>query len=124
MGAVAARRAGRLVVTSDNPRDEAPAAIVAQVLAGVPAGSAVEAIVDRAEAIAHVLRRAAPADVVVIAGKGHEEYQEIAGVRRPFSDVAVAEAALRARLSFGTAAAAPAHAVADSPADAATAVRA
>ena len=99
MGAVAARRAGRLVVTSDNPRDEAPAEIVAQVLAGVPPGTAVEAIVDRAEAIAHALRGAAPRDVVVIAGKGHEDYQETAGVRRPFSDAAVAGAALRARSS-------------------------
>ena len=97
MGAVAARRAGRVVVTSDNPRDEAPAAIVAQVLAGVPPGVAVEAIVDRAEAIAHALRGAAPEDVVIVAGKGHEDYQETAGVRRPFSDAAVAEALLRAR---------------------------
>ena len=102
MGAVAARRAARIVVTSDNPRDEAPEAIVAQVLAGVPASAEAEAIVDRADAIAHALRTAAPEDVVVIAGKGHEDHQETAGVRRPFSDAAVAAALLRARRAAET----------------------
>ena len=99
MGAVAARLADRMVVTSDNPRSEDPHAIIEQVAKGVApppsAGLAREA--DRARAIEAAVRDAAPADVVLIAGKGHEDYQEIAGRRLPFSDAAVARAALASR---------------------------
>jgi len=99
MGAAAAAGADRVVITSDNPRTEDPAAIVAAVAAGVAAtdGKAPERIVDRGEAIAFALGAAAARDVVLIAGKGHEDYQEISGERRPFSDVVHAQAALAHR---------------------------
>ena len=96
MGAIAARLADRVVLTSDNPRDEAPGFILAQILAGVAGHDSVDVIVDRAEAIWHAVRSAAPADVVLLAGKGHEAYQEVAGERRPFADVEVAARALQA----------------------------
>ena len=96
MGAVAAQHADRIVVTSDNPRDEPPAAIVAQVAGGVGRADAL-VIVDRREAIARAVADADARDVVLIAGKGHEDYQEIAGVRHPFSDAAEAGAALERR---------------------------
>jgi UDP-N-acetylmuramoyl-L-alanyl-D-glutamate--2,6-diaminopimelate ligase len=96
MGAVAARLADHVVVTSDNPRDEDPAAIVAQVAAGT-GGAGARVLVDRREAIAAAVADAGPNDVVLVAGKGHEDYQEVAGVRHPFSDAAEARAALDRR---------------------------
>ena len=97
MGAAAECGADQLLITSDNPRSEDPQAIIGQVVAGLarPAAARVEA--DRALAIAEALAQAAPEDVVLIAGKGHEDYQETAGVRHPFSDQAHAQAALRRR---------------------------
>ncbi|KRD42226.1 UDP-N-acetylmuramoylalanyl-D-glutamate--2,6-diaminopimelate ligase [Acidovorax sp. Root275] len=97
MGAVAQHQADRVVVTSDNPRSEDPAAILHQILQGTIASSVVRAEPDRAAAIALVVAEAAPADVVLIAGKGHEDTQETAGVRLPFSDMAHAQGALQAR---------------------------
>ncbi len=98
MGAIAESRADQVVLTSDNPRDEAPAFILSQILAGLTGHDDVAVIEDRAEAIAHAVRRAAAADVIVLAGKGHEPYQEGAGgVRRPFLDAEVAARALQAR---------------------------
>lgn len=97
MGSAAASGADHLVITSDNPRTESPAAIVDAVAAGVPAGVRCEQIVDRAQAIAHALLHATDADVVLIAGKGHEDYQEIHGVRQPFSDADHARAVLMRR---------------------------
>ena len=97
MGAIAAAGADRVVITSDNPRDEEPQAILAQVLVGVTGHDEVDVIEDRRAAIAHAVRGAAPGDVVLLAGKGHEDYQEVAGVKRPFSDLLEAQAALRAR---------------------------
>ena len=97
MGAVAQQHADRVLVTSDNPRSEDPAAIVHQVLQGTIASTTVSAELDRARAIAQAVAAAAPHDVVLIAGKGHEDTQETAGVRQPFSDMAHAQAALRAR---------------------------
>jgi UDP-N-acetylmuramoyl-L-alanyl-D-glutamate--2,6-diaminopimelate ligase len=94
MGAIAARLAPHVVLTSDNPRDEDPARILADIEAGLPAQSARLVLVDRAEAIATAVREAGARDVVLIAGKGHEDYQEIRGERRPFSDVQAARAAL------------------------------
>lgn len=93
MGGIAARLADQVVVTSDNPRNEVPAEIISQILAGMPAGVRVEE--DRARAIAWAIAEARGGDVVLVAGKGHEEYQEIHGVRRPFSDVAEAAQALK-----------------------------
>jgi UDP-N-acetylmuramoyl-L-alanyl-D-glutamate--2,6-diaminopimelate ligase len=97
MGKVAARLADRVVVTSDNPRSENPDAIVDEIISG--AGPGVERVVDRREAIALAIETAEPGDVVVIAGKGHEQGQEFeAGRKEPFDDVTVARESLRARL--------------------------
>jgi UDP-N-acetylmuramoyl-L-alanyl-D-glutamate--2,6-diaminopimelate ligase len=96
MGAAAARHADTVVITSDNPRGEDPEAIIAAIAEGAP--EAIR-ITDRREAIEHVIAGAGPGDVVVIAGKGHETYQEVAGgVKLPFDDREVAREALRARL--------------------------
>jgi UDP-N-acetylmuramoyl-L-alanyl-D-glutamate--2,6-diaminopimelate ligase len=92
MGEVASRHADRLLLTSDNPRGEDPQAILAAIRAGVSAPNELEP--DRAAAIARAIATASAADVVLLAGKGHETYQEIAGRRLPFSDLAAAEAAL------------------------------
>lgn len=97
MGAVAQQQADQVVVTSDNPRSEDPAAILHQILQGTIASTAVRAEPDRAAAIALAVAEAAPADVVLIAGKGHENTQETAGVHQPFSDMAHAQNALQAR---------------------------
>lgn len=97
MGALAVRLADRVVLTSDNPRHEAPSLILAQILAGVVGHDEVAVLEDRRAAIAHALADCDARDVVLIAGKGHEDYQEISGVKQPFSDVAEAEAALRRR---------------------------
>lgn len=97
MGAIAARLAARVIVTSDNPRHEAPEQILADIEAGIAADVQRLAIVDRREAILRATAEADPRDVVLIAGKGHEDYQEVAGERHPFSDVDEARAALIAR---------------------------
>jgi UDP-N-acetylmuramoyl-L-alanyl-D-glutamate--2,6-diaminopimelate ligase len=95
MGAIARRLADRVIVTSDNPRSEPPAAIVEEILAG--AGADVEHDVDRRAAIVEAIAGAGTGDVIVIAGKGHEQGQEFAGGRKiPFDDVTVAREALRA----------------------------
>jgi len=93
MGEVATRLADRVVITSDNPRSENPRAIIDEILAGVHPNYAIEA--DRATAILHAISGAAQQDVVLIAGKGHETYQEIGGQRLPFDDAEVARAILR-----------------------------
>ncbi len=97
MGAVAAQGADHVVLTSDNPRREPPGQILAQILAGVSGHDEVDVFPDRREAIRDAVRRAAPGDLVLLAGKGHEDYQEVAGQRLPFSDLAEATAALRLR---------------------------
>ena len=97
MGAIAARHADAVVVTSDNPRGEAPAAILAEIAAGIVQGDRTLLIEDRRSAIAGAVADADARDVIVIAGKGHEDYQEIAGVKLPFSDVVEASAALARR---------------------------
>jgi UDP-N-acetylmuramyl-tripeptide synthetase len=98
MGSIAQRLADQVVLTSDNPRNEAPAFILLQIVAGL-AGSQerVAVIEDRRAAIRDALRRADANDVVLIAGKGHEDYQEIKGVKHPFSDLVEARAALEQR---------------------------
>ena len=97
MGAIAAQGADRVVVTSDNPRSERPEAIIAQILLGLSPSPAVQVQADRAAAIAETVQRAGAADVILLAGKGHEAAQEIAAVKHPFSDRDHAAAALRAR---------------------------
>jgi UDP-N-acetylmuramoyl-L-alanyl-D-glutamate--2,6-diaminopimelate ligase len=97
MGAVAEHLADAVVLTSDNPRSEPPEGILAQIRAGMMRPpQLIES--DRARAITEVVaRQAAAPDVVLLAGKGHEDYQEIAGVKRLFSDRACARAALAQR---------------------------
>ncbi|GAB1231545.1 UDP-N-acetylmuramoyl-L-alanyl-D-glutamate--2,6-diaminopimelate ligase [Ferrigenium sp. UT4] len=92
MGRVADRFADVRILTSDNPRNEAPAAIIEQIAAGMAGEYRV--IEDRARAISETIANAQARDTVLIAGKGHEDYQEIAGVRQPFSDSEIAQRAL------------------------------
>jgi UDP-N-acetylmuramoyl-L-alanyl-D-glutamate--2,6-diaminopimelate ligase len=102
MGMVAARLSDVVVITSDNPRSEDPARIIEEARRGAEAearsgATTLLTIVDRREAIQDAVRRAQLGDVVLIAGKGHEKYQEVAGRVLPFDDVAVAREALAAR---------------------------
>ena len=97
MGAIAARRAQQVVITSDNPRHEPAREILKQIAAGVDAAKPCLVIEDRQQAIQTAVAQADPRDVIVIAGKGHEDYQEIAGVKRPFSDSQEADKALALR---------------------------
>jgi UDP-N-acetylmuramoyl-L-alanyl-D-glutamate--2,6-diaminopimelate ligase len=100
MGDAARRLADRVLVTSDNPRSERPNAIIDEVMKG--AGEGAEREPDRRRAIALAIEGAEPGDVVVIAGKGHEQGQEFEnGRKEPFDDVEVAREALRARLAAG-----------------------
>lgn len=100
MGRVVERFADEVVVTSDNPRGEDPQAIISAILDGMTTvancGTAVTSEVDRTVAIADTVRRMQPQDVLLIAGKGHESYQEIAGQRLPYSDLEQAQLALAA----------------------------
>lgn len=101
MGEIAAGLADVAVVTSDNPRSEAPEAIVAEIIAGIPAAArgdgSVEVEIDRRAAIGRAIGLAARGDMVVIAGKGHEQGQELAnGVKLPFDDATVARETLEA----------------------------
>lgn len=91
--------ADELVLTSDNPRSEDPLKILAEMSAGVSRPEAVRVIPDRAEAITSTIQSAEAGDVVVLLGKGHEDYQEIGGQRYPFSDREVARAALERRIA-------------------------
>ena len=99
MGAAASRGADAVVLTSDNPRAEDPARILDEIAVGVVPGTPLWRDVDRAAAIEAAIRDAQPCDVILIAGKGHEDYQEIGGRRLPFSDFETASAALAARTS-------------------------
>ncbi len=99
MAAMAEKDADRVVVTSDNPRSEKPEAIIAQILLGLSHSAAVQVQADRALAIRQTLSQAKDKDVVLIAGKGHERTQEVAGCKYPFSDKAQALAALATRVS-------------------------
>ncbi|PXW96936.1 UDP-N-acetylmuramoylalanyl-D-glutamate--2,6-diaminopimelate ligase /UDP-N-acetylmuramoyl-tripeptide--D-alanyl-D-alanine ligase [Sphaerotilus hippei] len=106
MGALAVRLADRVVVTSDNPRLEPPAAIIEQIMAGATAVPAAERRArevrqrpDRAVAIATTIATARDQDVILIAGKGHEDYQDMAGQKTRFSDVEQAELGLQARIA-------------------------
>ncbi len=96
MGEIAARLADAVVVTSDNPRTEDPQRILDDVVAGIPAGSDLRVEIDRARAIADTIAAAGPTDLVLIAGKGHEDYQILGSTRIHFDDREEAEKALRA----------------------------
>jgi len=93
---VAVALADRVWVTTDNPRNEDPQAIIDEILAGLERDK-VEVVVDRREAIHAAIASAQPGDTVLIAGKGHETYQEAAGVSVPFDDVDVARVAVAER---------------------------
>lgn len=115
MGLAAAELADAVVVTSDNPRSESPGSIISEILAGIPEAlrGKAEVHADREEAIRHAVRRAAPGDVVVVAGKGHETEQVVSDgagglVSTPFDDRVVALAALDAR-RLGTTVVTPAR---------------
>jgi UDP-N-acetylmuramoyl-L-alanyl-D-glutamate--2,6-diaminopimelate ligase len=102
MGRIA-QMAEHVLVTSDNPRSEAPRAIIDQIVAGMDAqhpASTTQAIEDRAAAILSAVKHAAKPDVILLAGKGHEPYQEIKGRKIPFSDADHAALALTARLTM------------------------
>jgi UDP-N-acetylmuramoyl-L-alanyl-D-glutamate--2,6-diaminopimelate ligase len=97
MAAIAARLADVVVVTSDNPRTEDPQRILDDVVAGIPAGIDLVVEVDRARAIAAAIAAAAPEDLVLIAGKGHEDYQILGTTKVHFDDREEAERALVSR---------------------------
>jgi len=98
MGRVAAALADRVVITSDNPRGENPLQIIEDIVGGVRrAGGGMAIEPDRHAAILRAVQEARRGDIVLLAGKGHEEYQEIRGARRPFSDAAVAREAVERR---------------------------
>ena len=98
MAAAAQKNADQIVVTSDNPRTENPADIISQVLAGLTLQASIHVQADRALAIYETITRAQHEDVVLLAGKGHEIYQEISGVKYPFDDSAHAKNAMDKRL--------------------------
>jgi len=92
MGRIATRLADQVILTSDNPRGEHPLGIISEILEGARGDCLV--VPDRSKAIREAIATARRGDVVLVAGKGHEQYQEIRGVRRRFSDRAVVRAAL------------------------------
>lgn len=98
MGAIASELSDMVIVTSDNPRSENPLSIIEEIVAGVDGPADVEIQPDRRAAIARAVGCASDGDVVIIAGKGHEDYQIIGGVRHRFDDREEARLALRARL--------------------------
>ena len=95
MGQIAEEHADRVVVTDDNPRDEPSSSIIGQICQGIGKPHKITVLANRAEAIAHTISRAHREDVILLAGKGHETYQEINGVRHAFSDIEQAERALQ-----------------------------
>ncbi|WP_131794270.1 UDP-N-acetylmuramoyl-L-alanyl-D-glutamate--2,6-diaminopimelate ligase [Fluoribacter gormanii] len=86
MGSVASKLADQIIITSDNPRTEDPQIIVNEIAQGIPKSSNVIQLVDREEAIAYALNEADENDIILIAGKGHEAYQQIGSVKHAFSD--------------------------------------
>lgn len=98
MAAVAERYSDKVIVTTDNPRTEDPLAIIADIEKGFQRKHHL-AITDREEAIFKVIQQALPGDMILIAGKGHENYQEIQGIKHPFDDVAIAKRALQNRIA-------------------------
>lgn len=97
MGKAVALHADKMVVTSDNPRSEKPGRIITDIVRGIPVAHGFEIIEDRAVAVDYAILNAASDDVVLLAGKGHEDYQEVQGIKHPYSDVQVARRALEKR---------------------------
>lgn len=98
MGEIATRLSDYAIITSDNPRSEDPMEIIKEIVSGV-SGDGYRIVPDRREAIALGVKMALPGDIFLIAGKGHEEYQEIKGTRYPFSDREIAEHAIKDKIS-------------------------
>ena len=96
MGQIAERYADKIVLTDDNPRSETPVAIVQDILSGIKEQQKVHVEHDRKLAITYVITHANNSDMVLLAGKGHEQYQDIAGVKHPFSDAVVVKQVLLA----------------------------
>ena len=94
MGAIAAAKADLIILTNDNPRSESPAEIAEQILVGIRMGAVVWVELDRSKAIFNAIKEAKDEDCVLIAGKGHELFQDVAGEHLPFADVMEARAAL------------------------------
>ena len=101
MGAMVARHADEMVVTSDNPRTEKPARILADIVKGIPAGRSFQVIENRNQAVEYAVLNAAAEDLILLAGKGHEDYQDVQGVKHPYSDVSAAQQALDKRNQIG-----------------------
>ena len=97
MGKIAAENADLVIVTSDNPRTEQPDAIIQDILAGIPKGTAMEVIPDRKEAIAWAIAHHQPGDVILLAGKGHEDYQIIGKTKIHLDEREVVADVLRKR---------------------------
>ena len=97
LAGAAQQHAAHVVLTSDNPRSEDPMQILAHMQAGLKNTHNIQVIADRAQAIAQTIQAAHAQDVILLAGKGHEDYQEIQGVKHPFSDVAHAQRAVAQR---------------------------
>lgn len=102
MGEVAARKADRVIVTSDNPRTEDPQAIAESVFSGVRDKTKAKLVLDRAKAICCAVCEADASDVILVAGKGHEDYQEVMGVKHHFSDSEACESAFNERFEKKT----------------------
>jgi UDP-N-acetylmuramoyl-L-alanyl-D-glutamate--2,6-diaminopimelate ligase len=93
MASIATHFSDKVILTSDNPRDEDPEAILQEMKAGVPADERRKLlqIVDRKEALKTACMMASKGDIILVAGKGHEKYQEIKGVKYPFHDTSVVQ---------------------------------
>jgi len=102
MGRIAANQADLVILTEDNPREEASQDIIDDILAGIPDLGNVKSVPDRRLAIQHAVGSAQPGDVVLLAGKGHEQYQEFAGMKIAFDDVKEAKAILEERFESGS----------------------
>ena len=103
MGRAAEQHADTVVITSDNPRNESPRKIIAEIVDGLQQPEHAIVIEDRAAAIAWAIGQATAGDVVLLAGKGHETYQQVGDVRLPFSDLLVAQTALGIPVAGGAA---------------------
>ena len=98
MGEIAARLADHVIITSDNSRGEDPMQIICQIVSGIPPQKAYTIIPDRASAIRYAVKNAKAGDLILLAGKGHEEYEIVGGERRPFCEGSLVKEAFRARL--------------------------
>lgn len=98
MGEIAARLADHVIITSDNSRGEDPMQIICQIVSGIPPQKAYTVIPDRASAIRYAVKNAKAGDLILLAGKGHEEYEIVGGERRPFCEGSLVKEAFRARL--------------------------